>query len=125
MCDFSEIKMYELVVIHIKGYELVIIHRERVDMVQKYELVKIEYELVKVGYELVGKELEKVRVDLYPLVQSSLDCRANVEQFNSVIILFTHNCFNRNISEADPETLLTGGGAQLWSNIFNYKWNPL
>ena len=47
MCDFSEIKMYELVVIHIKGYELVIIHRERVDMVQKYELVKIGYELLK------------------------------------------------------------------------------
>ena len=36
-------------------------------MVQRYELVKIGYELVKMGYELVGNELEKVRVDLYPI----------------------------------------------------------
>ena len=26
---------------------------------------------------------------------------------------------------ADPETLLTGGGAQLWSNIFINRWNQL
>jgi hypothetical protein len=58
--------MVELVVIHIKGYELVIIHRERVDMVQKYELVKIEYELVKIEYELVkmGYELLKMGYEL-------------------------------------------------------------
>ena len=40
---------------------MVIIHRERVDIVQRYELVKIGYELVQIGYEL-----EKVRVDLFP-----------------------------------------------------------
>ena len=39
-------------------------YRERVDMVQRYELVNIGYELVKMGYEL-----ETVRVDLFPLLQ--------------------------------------------------------
>jgi hypothetical protein len=52
-------------------YELVIIHRERVDIVQRYELVKIGYELVKMGYELVGNELQKVRVDLLKHLKQS------------------------------------------------------
>ena len=73
--------------------ELVKIENELVKM--GYELVKMGYELVKVGYELVGKELEKVRVALYPLVRSSLDCRANVEQFN-------HQCFERNAKICKP-----------------------
>ena len=50
---------------------MVIIHRERVDMVQRYELVKIGYELVKMGYELVGNELQKVRVDLLKHLKES------------------------------------------------------
>jgi len=48
MCDFSEIKTYEFIIL------------------------KIGDELVKMGYELVGNELVKVRVDLYPLYPISV-----------------------------------------------------
>ena len=62
ICDFSEIKTYEFIILKI-GDELVKMGYELVGN----ELVKIGNELEKLGYELVGNELVKVRVDLYPL----------------------------------------------------------